>query len=93
MDTVTIPQYVDELPQIWFWEADEAIFIVLGLFIGIIVGWMFTCAVVGVLMASVFGRFKQGQNRGLIIHVVYWYGVIPLKGLWCEISFQKHWTS
>lgn len=92
MEKVRIPQYVDELPQVWFWEIDEAFFIILGLFVGIIINWMFTCAVIGIALASLFGRFKQGQNRGMLVHTAYWYGILPLKGLWCELSFDRHWV-
>lgn len=92
MERVQIPQFVDELPQLWFWEIDEALFIVLGLFVGIIIDWMIIATIVGMLIASLFGRFKQGQNRGLLMHMAYWYGIMPFKGIWCSISFQRHWV-
>jgi conjugal transfer pilus assembly protein TraL len=92
MKQVTIPQYVDELPQIWFWELDEAFFLFMGVFIGLLVGWMFTGIVIGVIVAGLFGKFKQGQNRGLLIHIGYWLGIIPLKGMWCSISFEREWS-
>lgn len=93
MEMVRPPAYLDELPQMWFWEADEAIFIVLGLVVGVLIDWMFWGTVSGMAIASVFGRFKAGQNRGLLIHMAYWYGVMPLKGLWCSIGFQRDWSN
>jgi conjugal transfer pilus assembly protein TraL len=92
MDSVRIPAYVDELPQVWFWEIDEAIFIMLGLSVGLLINWMFWGTVTGLAIASVFGRFKQGQNRGLLLHMAYWYGVLPFQNMWCDISFKRDWT-
>jgi type IV conjugative transfer system protein TraL len=90
---VQIPQYVDELMQVGFWEVDEAAFIVIGLFVGVVTGWMFTGAIVGAFMASLFAKYKSGQNRGMLLHIMYWYGAVPLKGLWCDNAFKRFWTN
>ncbi|GAA5132738.1 type IV conjugative transfer system protein TraL [Thalassotalea piscium] len=93
MRTVRIPQYVDELMQVGFWELDEAIFLVLGLIIGTITGWMFTGIIIGTLCSGIFAKYKSGHNRGMLLHAVYWYGLIPFKGLWCDNAFKRLWTN
>jgi len=93
MNDIQVPQYVDELMQVGFWELDEAIFIVLGLVIGTISGWMITGLVSGTFMASLFAKYKSGQNRGMLLHMMYWYGVVPFKGMWCDNAFKRLWTN
>lgn len=88
-----MPQYVDELAQVGFWELDEAIFLVLGVFLGVLTGWMFTGIVIGVFFAKIFSKYKAGQNRGMLLHLAYWYGLVPLKGLWCDYSFKRDWMN
>jgi type IV conjugative transfer system protein TraL len=93
MEQVTIPQYVDELMQIGFWEIDEAMFMVLGTFIGIMTGWMFSGMFVGAFMASMFAKYKNGKNRGMLLHFFYWYGAVPFKGLWCDNALKRFWIN
>ena len=92
MNSVRIPQYVDELTQIGFWELDEAVFLVIGILVGTISGWMFTGAAIGVFCSGIFSKYKSGKNRGMLLHYVYWFGAIPFKGLWCDNAFKRIWT-
>lgn len=92
MDRVRIPQYVDEMAQIGPWEADEAIFLVLGLFGGILLKAMISGFIVGAIVAYIFGKYKSGKNRGMLMHVTYWYGLVPLPGIFCSSGYQRHWS-
>ena len=93
MNPVTIPATVDELPQVGFWELDEAVFLLLGLVVGTLTGAMFTGAIIGIVLASLFSKYKANKNRGMLFHTMYWYGMIPLKGMWCDNSFKRYWTN
>jgi conjugal transfer pilus assembly protein TraL len=93
MNGTKIPQYVDELMQVGFWEVDEAAFLVLGLFFGVLTGWMISGIIVGIIFANIFAKYKSGQNRGMLLHYIYWYGLIPFNGLFCDYSFKRFWSN
>lgn len=93
MEQARIPQYVDELPQVFFWEADEALFLVVGLFGGIISGAMFQGAIIGVFIASTFAKFKVGKNRGMLVHSIYWLGVFPIRNKAFKNGLSRFFTS
>lgn len=88
-----IPQFVDELPQFGFWEMDEALFLVLGMVIGVLSGWMFTGLIVGASLASVFAKYKAGKNRGMLFHVLYWHGLVPIKHHCFTNGLMRFWNS
>jgi conjugal transfer pilus assembly protein TraL len=92
MQTIRIPGYVDELMQFGPYEIDEWGITIVGVLGGIVSGSMFYGIVGGVGIAWTFSRFKSGKPRGMLLHVLYWYGIVPMKGLWCERAFAKDWV-
>lgn len=76
---VRIPRYIDELPQILWWEIDE-VCLFTGLFgIGIIMGSTVIGLIAGVVSAYILQKLKSGRGGEYFMHWGYWNGFIPLK--------------
>ena len=75
-----ISRYMDDLPQIAFWELDEFIPVYAAIGLGIINGSLFTTVMVGVIISKIISKAKQSRIRGYFIHYLYWYGFISFKG-------------
>jgi conjugal transfer pilus assembly protein TraL len=78
MDEVEIPHYLDSQPQIFFWELDEFAPVIFFLAVGIATDTLSAWFPFIVVFSYVFARFKQNNMDGILVHLVYWYGVLPL---------------
>lgn len=78
MEAIPIPQFIDNPPQIMFWEADEIApaFFLIG--IGIITGTLTYCIVLAFGVHKLFVHFKSKHLRGYLLHVAYRIGMVPL---------------
>lgn len=92
MDYVKIPRMVNELMQVGFWEVDEALLIVLGIFTGVVTQNFLLGLFGGFILSGIFAKYKQGKNRGFLVHLIYWYGFAPAKGSPFSISYKKFWV-
>ena len=74
-----ISRYIDDPPQIFFWELDE--FIVFGtcFSIGTITGVPTVMITLGVVLAYLLSRVKAGRSDGFFLHVLYWVAGLNLK--------------
>ncbi|BBM67628.1 MULTISPECIES: type IV conjugative transfer system protein TraL [Vibrio] len=91
MEAITIPRYVDELPQIALWEIDEALIVLVLISFGIMTKQLIIMSIIGFGSAYMFGRFKQGQARGLLMHFMHFYGLMPFKGFWLDFNYKRDW--
>lgn len=78
MDEVEIPHYIDSQPQIFFWELDEFAPVVFGLAIGVATDTLTAWFPLIIAFTYAFQRFKGSQMEGILVHLVYWWGVMPL---------------
>jgi conjugal transfer pilus assembly protein TraL len=78
MDEVEIPHYLDSQPQIFFWELDEFAPVIFFMGIGIATDTLTAWIPIMAIFTYVFQRFKISQMEGILTHLVYWYGVLPL---------------
>ena len=92
MQYVRVPKMVNELMQIGFWEVDEAALMVAGVILGIMVDMLITGFICGVFLSGIFAKYKQGKNRGFLLHYLYWHGLLPLKNNPFDISDKKFWV-
>lgn len=81
MDEVEIPHYIDSQPQIFFWELDEFAPVVVLMGLGIMTDTLTACIPFMFAFSYVFQRFKASQMEGILMHLVYWYGILPLNKL------------
>lgn len=75
-----LSRYLDDLPQIAFWELDEFLPVYLAFGVGVINGSLFTTLVIGVIISKVIAKAKESKIKGYFIHQLYWYGFFKMKG-------------
>jgi len=68
-----IPRRLDDPPQFFFWDADEAILVIVFTLIGALLGLILVGLVVGLLAARGFARVKAEGGRGIVTRFLYWY--------------------
>lgn len=76
-----IPRYIDDPPTILFWDVDEIAVICICMVVGIITGELTKFIIGGLLVSKVIGKLKDDKSDGYLQHVLYWWGIMPLKGL------------
>lgn len=86
-----IPRYVNELLQIGPYEIDELAVLMSVLFLGIVSGYIVTGIIAAFIVTHIFTFFKSKNSRGVILHMLYYYGIIRLKNMWCDNVFAKYW--
>ncbi|ALA58007.1 type IV conjugative transfer system protein TraL [Nitrospira moscoviensis] len=72
---VFIPRYMDNPPQIAWWELDELIVLILCGFIGILTRQLTSLLIVGLMCTFMISTLKSGKSDGFIFHCAYWYGI------------------
>ena len=92
MIPIDIPRYVDNQPQLFFWELDEAIIFVGCLGGGIALGGYFTLVsmAIGGLAVKLFKRFKNGALDGVLLHLCYWAGFMSLNKRYMDSSIRDY---
>ncbi len=78
MDLVQIPRYVDSQMQILFWEIDEVVPVVALMGVGIMTDTMLYMVGVMVVVWKLFGRFKNSNLDGILMHLAYANGISNL---------------
>ena len=68
-----IPRRLDDPPQFFFWDADEAILVIVFTLIGALLGQILVGLVLGLLLARGFARVKAEGGRGIVTRFLYWY--------------------
>lgn len=75
MNDVEIPEFIDSLPQILYWELDEIAPALLLVGIGIISGTLTYMLIPIYLMTKFFSQFKQSRLDGYFHHLMYFWGL------------------
>ncbi len=76
-----IPRYIDDPPTILFWDLEEFVLLCIFVVIGFITGNLTQFGIIGMIVSKVVGKFKQDKSDGYFLHILYWWGIMPLKGL------------
>lgn len=75
MQDVEMPDYVDSMPQILFWEADEIAPALVLVAIGILTNTLTYMLIPIWLLTKFFTKFKSRYMEGYFHHLVYWWGL------------------
>ena len=76
-----IPRRLNDPPRMFWWDLDVAL-LVLGCALGgVITGFFATGALLGLLLASAYGRAKSGKHPAFALHLLYWHLPGPVTGL------------
>lgn len=78
---IPIPRYIDSQYQVFFWEMDELIPLIVLIGVGIIFEILLWAIVFGAIIMVRFSRFKLARLDGVLVHMGYWSGVMTLNKL------------
>jgi len=76
-----IPRYIDDPPQIFFWEIDEFIVFSCCFGLGILIDRAGILTLAGIAASYILARIKSGRADGFFLHVLYWHFGLPLRGV------------
>lgn len=78
MDPVQIPRYVDSQMQVLFWELDEVVPVIALMGAGILTDTLSYMLVVMIIVWKLFGKFKDSNLDGILMHLAYVNGIANL---------------
>lgn len=80
MDPIIVPTALDAPKRLLFWTVDQVVPFAFFFVIGMMAGRLFMGIVAGVFLSWALEKFKNSRSDGLMQHLAYWYGIVPLKG-------------
>jgi len=82
-----IARYIDDPPQIFFWEVDEIVIFSTFFALGMLADTLTVMIFLGIGVAILFSKVKQNRSDGFFLHVLYWLGIFGMKG--CPPSHMR----
>lgn len=70
-----IPRYIDDPPQIFWWEIDEVALFSGAFAVGALSGQMLGGLLGGFALSWLLERLKSGRGSAFLVHLAYWYGL------------------
>jgi conjugal transfer pilus assembly protein TraL len=71
-----IPNHLDDPQQVLFWEFDEFILLAIMFGLGIILNYLGTLLIIGLVGIKFYRKIKDRQANGFLPHLLYWYGAL-----------------
>lgn len=68
-----IPRRLDDMPQLFFWDADVAVIAIACILLGSLFALPIPGAVLGILLARAFARLKHEGGAGMVVRFLFWY--------------------
>ncbi|MDD5394853.1 MAG: type IV conjugative transfer system protein TraL [Thiothrix sp.] len=68
-----IPRRLDDMPQLFFWDADVAVIAIAFILLGGLFGLIIPGLILGVGIARAFSRLKHDGGKGMMVRFLYWY--------------------
>jgi type IV conjugative transfer system protein TraL len=75
MEKHYIPKYLSSQPQFLWWDADEALILVLGLLIGVAFDQRLICIGTALIIQKVYAKTKEHSQIGFLHHKLYAIGL------------------
>lgn len=90
---IEIPAYVNRMPSFFLWELDEFMLIIGLIVIGYLMRgmWLWLFLIGGLYLAAQLKKWKQGELDGVIPHVLYRWGVMPLNAVYKNAHEETLW--
>lgn len=70
-----IPRYIDDPPQIFWWEIDEVALFSGAFVVGALSGQALAGLLGGFALSWLLERLKSGRGSAFLVHLAYWYGL------------------
>lgn len=74
-----ICRYIDDQPSIFFWDLDQIIIFSAFFGMGIIIGKLLVCGIIGILVTYILTKHRKEKSDGYLFHILYWWGLITFK--------------
>lgn len=74
-----IPRYIDDPPQIFWWEVDEVALFSGAFVVGALSGQVLGGLLGGFALSWLLERLKAGRGSAFLVHLAYWYGFSAAK--------------
>jgi len=89
MQPVPIPRDIDEPVTLLLWPADEFVPFFLVVAFGMLLGQLLPALVLAWLSVRGYRRFRDHRPDGIVLDILYWYGLTPTLGR----SFPNPWIT
>ncbi len=70
-----IPRYIDDPPQIFWWEVDEVAVFSASFVVGALCGQSLAGLGAGFALSLLLEKLKAGRGSAFLMHLAYWYGL------------------
>lgn len=70
-----IPRYIDDPPQIFWWEIDEVAVFSGAFVVGALSGQVLGGLLAGFALSWLLEWLKSGRGSAFLVHLAYWYGL------------------
>lgn len=87
MQSVPIPRDIDEPVTLLLWRADEFVPFFLVICFGMLIGQLLPALGLSWFSVKAYRRFRDQRPDGIVLDVLYWYGLSPSLGR----SFPNPW--
>ncbi len=68
-----IPKTLDNLVKFGFWDLYQSMLFLVVFGFSVVMHLILPGLIIGVLLAYSYGRLSSGQQRGFLVHLLYWY--------------------
>lgn len=75
-----IPRHINLPQQIFFWSTDELVPFSVLFVLGMITGLLIQGLLAGIALMVFLRRFRDSRPDGYLLHRLYAWGLIPIKG-------------
>jgi len=89
MEPIKLPRDLDKPQTVLFMTAEDLIIFSILFVIGMMLSHPFPFGAFGLGLVFVFRRFREGRSDGYLLHVLYWIGLLPVKGKSVVNPFQR----
>lgn len=94
MEEIDMPDYINTMPSLFWWELDEFIVISCFVVIGNILGgvWLLGMLAIGLFIGSKIKAWKEGELDGALQHIMYEKGLIALNKQYRNSNHVMLWV-
>lgn len=89
MRVLQIPRFVDDPPPLLIFSFEQTVPIMVGLVTGVVMGQAFVFTMIGFGLSFIYARFLHSRPDGFMYHMLYWYGLFPVKGRLFPNPFKR----
>jgi conjugal transfer pilus assembly protein TraL len=79
--SLDIPRRLNDPPRMFWWDIDVSLLVLASALAGMISGFFVGGCILGVVLASAYGRAKAGKHPAFALHLLYWHVPSAVTGL------------